>query len=259
MPQKLLIEVIARNNAVLEDAPLISGFHLFLGFVNRKGADVLDLSAIDLDSDGLGVAIVAMVDAEAVFEVFVDGDVGRRVHRFLGQGEIVQSLQGEDGLSVVGVEGFGYEVPALFPGLQKVRNNSLALHGLLIVRPVIAFQALMLVDGLKDDLDLLNTGRSLHQKDLVLVLDGQLCHTLNVICRQEVLIEGLVGIVLDQLVFPEAGVVLDLAREGLQNEILVPGECPRGQISVVQRRIAVVLVDFLQAHRPPALQEVDEI
>ena len=227
--------------------------------MNREGADVFDLGAIDLDADGFGLAFIAVVDAETVLEVFVDGDIGGRVHRFLGQGEVIQSLQGEDGLSVMGVERFGYEVPALFPGLQEVRNYSLALHCLLVVCPVIAFQALMLVDGLQNDLDFLNPGRSLHQEYLVLVLDSKLCHALNVVCRQKVFIERLVGIVLDQLVFPETGVVLDLAREGLQNEILVPGECPRGQISVVQRRIAVVLVDFLQAHRPPALQEVDEI
>ena len=227
--------------------------------MNREGADVFDLGAIDLDADGFGLAFVAVVDTEAVFEVFVDGDIGGRVHRFLGQGEVVQSLQGEDGLSVMGIDGFGHKVPALFPGFKEVRDDGLALHCLLVVCPVIAFQALMLVDSLQDDLDFLNTGRSLHQEDLVLVLDSKLCHALNVVCRQEVFIERLVGIVLDQLVFPETGVVLDLAREGLQNEILVPGECPRGQISVVQRRIAVVLVDFLQTHRPPALQEVDEI
>ena len=172
MPQKLLIEVVAWNDAVLEDAPVIGGFHLYLGFVNREGSDVLDLGAIDLDADGFGLAFIAVVDAETVLEVFVDGDIGGRVHRFLGQGEVVQSLQGEDGLSVMGIEGFGHEVPALLPGLQEVRDDGLALHGLLVVCPVIAFQALMLVDGLQDDLDFLNTGRSLHQEDLVLVLDG---------------------------------------------------------------------------------------
>ena len=55
------------------------------------------------------------------------------------------------------------------------------------------------------------------------------------------------------------GVVLDVTREIEQNIILVPQERARLYVAVIERRIAVVLIDLFQTHRPSPFQEVNEI
>ncbi len=49
MPQKLLIEVIARNKSIFKNTPLVSGLYFLLRFMKRKSFNVFYLRTIYLN------------------------------------------------------------------------------------------------------------------------------------------------------------------------------------------------------------------
>lgn len=80
------------------------------------------------------------------------------------------------------------------------------------------------------------------------------------ICGQEVVVERLDLLVLDNPVFPQPGVILDLTRECLSDEILVAGEgSGMNVLTIIQRREPEVAVDFFETERAPAIQEIDNV
>lgn len=132
MPQHLLIKIVAGGDAVFEDGPVGGGFDFFLGFVDGEGADVVSLCSVDLDPDDFRNLIVAVVDAETAVKVLRAGNVGVGEHRALGKPKILHTLQGEDGLAVVGIVGLRYKVPSPLPSFQKIWYDREMLPGLFV-------------------------------------------------------------------------------------------------------------------------------
>ena len=91
------------------------------------------------------------------------------------------------------------------------------------------------------------------------MLQCELRQPLDMIGRQQVVIERILVPFPNQRILSESRIILDLAREVLENELLITSERPRRNLPVVQRRIAEMIIDFLQRKRSLPLQQVDDV
>ena len=240
----------------------VRSFYLALRLMDRQRTHIVRLRAIDADTDGDGLLVVGVIDSETAFEIILHGDIGGRLHLVLRKGYVLHALQCKDRLSVVVIVRLRHQIPTAFPCAQEIRNSGKMFLGLLVKRPIVKLNAFACIDGFQNRLHVHNACWRIGEHDPVAVLYCQLGHSFDMEGRKQILIERLIAfvvVVLDQVVFLRGCVVLDVTWEIEQNIILVPQERPRLYVAVVQRRIAVVLIDLFQTHRPSPLQEVNEI
>lgn len=161
------------------------------------------------------------------------------------------------------VQRLSHQIPTLFPSSQEVRDDGQMLLRLLVVRPVVALQPTLLINSLQHSLHILHSIGSIHQHDAVTMLQRQFRHALNVVSRQQVVIQRILLtiqiLVFHQLILSRALVVFHIAREVVGDEVFIPRKCTRLDVSVIQRRVPKPLVDFLKAQRSLTFQQVDDV
>ena len=110
---------------------------------------------------------------------------------------------------------------------------------------------------------ILHTCWSLCSDNLVLMLDGQLGYALDVISRQQIVVERVIlpikRLVTKQLILLCPIVELYIIGKVQGYEILVPCEGTRLDVLVIQGRVPERLIDLAQCHRASAPQHVNDI